>query len=92
MTYANMDLQSLPSVIELRVGTDPAERALQLSYYHCWSALQALNIIDDASTYPEQVINAGAQTTFATALDNLLVDLAAAVQHFEEIWVLVPSS
>lgn len=90
MTYANMDLQSLPSVIELRVGTDQAERALQLAYYHVWSAAQALNIIDDGGLIPEQVVNAGDSTAFATALDNVLTELASAIEYFEAIWLMIP--
>jgi hypothetical protein len=42
MTYPNMDLQSLPADIDLRVGTDQAERALQLSYWQIWAGVQAL--------------------------------------------------
>ncbi len=90
MTYPNMDLQSLPTSIELRVGTDQAERALQLAYYQVWAGIQALNIIDDQGIIPEQVVNAGDETAFATALDNLLTDLVASMVHFDAIWAMVP--
>ena len=90
MTYPNMDLQSLPADIDLRVGTDQAERTLQLSYWQIWAGIQSLNIIDDLGIYPEQVVNAGDETSFDTALDALLTDLVAAMVHFDEIWALVP--
>lgn len=90
MTYPNMDLQSLPSSIELRVGTDQGERALQLAYYQVWAGIQALNNIDDLGLRPEQVINAGDEAAFDTALDNLLTDLVASMVHFDAIWAMVP--
>lgn len=90
MTYPNMDLQSLPATIELRVGTDPAERTLQLSYYQIWAGIQGLKIIDDLGTVPEVVHNAGDDSAFATALDNLLTDLVAAMVHYDAIWAMVP--
>jgi hypothetical protein len=90
MTYPNMDLQSLPATIELRVGTDQAERALQLSYYQIWAGVQALNIIDEQGIRPEAVINAGEEANFDTSLDNLISDLVAAMVHFDEIWSYVP--
>lgn len=90
MTYPNMDLQSLPADIDLRVGTDQAERALQLSYWQIWAGIQGLNIIEDLGIRPEQVVNAGDEAIFDTALDALLVDLVAAMVHFDEIWVMVP--
>lgn len=90
MTYPNMDLQGLPIDIDLRVGTDQAERALQLAYWQCWAGIQALNIIDDLGLRPEQVVNAGDETVFDTALDNLLADLVAAMVHFDAIWAMVP--
>lgn len=90
MTYPNMDLQSLPSLIELRVGTDQAERALQLSYYQVWAGIQALNIIQDGGLYPEQVVNAGDEAAFDTAIGLLITDLVASMVHFDEIWAMVP--
>lgn len=90
MTYPNMDLQSLPIDIDLRVGTDQAERALQLAYWQIWAGIQALNIIDDLGLRPEQVVNAGDETSFDTALDNLLTDLVNSMVHFDEIWAMVP--
>jgi hypothetical protein len=90
MGYPNMDLQSLPSSIELRVGTDQAERALQLAYYQVWAGIQALNIIDDLGLRPDVVVAAGDEASFDTALDNLLTDLVAAMVHFDEIWSYVP--
>jgi hypothetical protein len=76
MTYPNMDLQSLPADIDLRVGTDQAERALQLSYWQIWAGVQA--------------VNAGDEAAFDTALTNLLTDLVAAMVHYDEIWAMVP--
>jgi hypothetical protein len=90
MTYPNMDLQSLPAGIDLRVGTDQAERAIQLAYWQIWAGIQALKIIDTLGIYPEQVVNAGDESSFATSLDNLLLDLVAAMVHFDEIWAYVP--
>lgn len=90
MTYPNMDLQSLPATIELRVGTDLAERTLQLAYYQLWAGIQGLKIVDDLGTVPEVVHNAGDDVTFATALDDLLTDLVAAMVHFDAIWAMVP--
>ena len=90
MTYPNMDLQNLPASIELRVGTDQGERALQLAYYQVWAGIQALNIIDDQGLRPETVINAGDEAIFDTALDNLLTDLVASMVHFDAIWAMVP--
>jgi hypothetical protein len=84
MTYPNMDLQSLPADIDLRVGTDQAERALQLSYWQVWSGVQALKLIQDLS------VNAGDEAAFDTALTNLLTDLVAAMVHYDEIWAMVP--
>lgn len=90
MAFPNMDLQSLPSNIELRVGTDQAERALQLSYYQVWAGIQALNLIDDLNIRPEQVVAAGDEATFDTALGNLITDLVAAMVHYDAIWLMVP--
>ncbi len=90
MTYPNMDLQSLPADIDLRVGTDQAERALQLSYWQVWAGIQALKIIQDLGIRPEQVVNAGDEAVFDTALTNLLNDLVAAMVHYDEIWAMVP--
>lgn len=90
MTYPNMDLQSLPSIVELRVGTDQAERALQLSYMQVWAAVQSLNIINEGGLYPEQVVNAGDEAAFDTALDNLITALVSATTYYDEIWAMVP--
>ena len=90
MTYPNMDLQSLPATIELRVGTDQAERALQLSYYQIWAGIQALNIIDEQGIRPEAVINAGEEANFDTSLDSLISALVGALVYFDEIWSYVP--
>jgi hypothetical protein len=90
MTYPNMDLQSLSRAVELRVGTDQAERTLQLAFMQCWGGIQALNIIDDLGIRPEAVVNAGDEAIFDTALDNLITDLVAAMVHFNEIWAMVP--
>jgi hypothetical protein len=90
MTYPNMDLQSLPADIDLRVGTDQAERALQLSYWQIWAGVQALKLIQDLGIRPEQVENAGDEAAFDTALTNLLTDLVAAMVHYDEIWAMVP--
>lgn len=91
MTYVNMDLQSLPQNIDLRVGTDQAERALQLSFWQCWGAVQGLQIIKDLGLYPELVINAGDQAAFDTALDNLITALVGATVYWDEIWAMVPA-
>ena len=90
MTYPNMDLQGLPADIDLRVGTDQAERALQLSYWHTWSGIQALNIISELGIRPEQVVNAGDEAIFDTALTNLITDLVAAMVHYDAIWAMIP--
>jgi len=90
MTFPNMDLQSLPTTIELRVGTDQAERALQLSYYQVWSALQALNIIDQQGLYPEQVVNAGDESSFDSAMSTLLAALVAALVQYDAMWAMLP--
>jgi hypothetical protein len=90
MTYPNMDLQSLPSIVELRVGTDQAERALQLSYMQVWAAVQSLNIIDEGNLYPEQVVNAEATAAFDTAIGNLVTALVSATTYYDEIWAMVP--
>ena len=90
MTYPNMDLQSLLHVTDLRVGTDQAERTLQLAAQQLWGGLQSLNYIDDMGLYPEAVVNAGDEASFDTALDNLISDLVAAMVHFNEIWAMVP--
>ena len=89
MAYPNMDLQNLPDGIDLRVGTDPTERALQLSYWQVWAGIQALNAIDVANSYPEAVINAAGQTAFDSAITGLVADLVAAMVHYDVIWALV---
>jgi hypothetical protein len=90
MTYPNMDLQSLPANIDLRVGTDQAERTLQLSYWQVWSGIQSLNIIENLGIRPEVVINAGDEAAFDTALDNLIAALVGATVYYDEIFVMVP--
>jgi hypothetical protein len=90
MAYPNMDLQSLPDGIDLRVGTDQAERALQLSYWQIWAAIQTLHDIDTRNLYPEKVVNAGDESTFDTNITNLVTDLVASMVHFDAIWALVP--
>ena len=90
MTYPNMDLQSLPANIDLRVGTDQAERALQLSYWQIWAGIQSLNIIDDLGIRPEVVVNAGDESAFDTALDNLISALVGATVYYDEIFAMVP--
>ena len=90
MTYPNMDLQSLPANIDLRVGTDQAERTLQLSYWQVWAGIQSLNIIDDLGIRPEVVINAGDEAAFDTALDNLIAALVGATVYYDEIFAMVP--
>lgn len=91
MTYPNMDLQSLPDVIDLRVGTDPQERALQLSYWQVFAALQGIKFIQDMPQYPETIVNAEKETEFDTAIGNLLGELTSAVGYYNEIWEMVPA-
>lgn len=90
MTYPNMDLQSLPANIDLRVGTDQAERTLQLSYWQVWAGIQSLNIIDSLGIRPEVVVNAGDEAAFDTALDSLIDALVAATVLYDEIFAMVP--
>ena len=91
MAYPNMDLQSLPGWdTDLRVGTDPTERAIQLSYWQIWAGIQALHGIDEANSYPEAVVNASGTAAFDTAIAALVVDLVASMVHFDEIFALVP--
>jgi hypothetical protein len=90
MAFPNMDLQSLPAIIDLRVGTDQAERALQLSYWQVWAAVQSLNFIKTSELYPEQVKNAGDEASFDTALDTLITALVAAVVEYDAIWAMLP--
>ena len=90
MTYPNMDLQSLPANIDLRVGTDQAERTLQLSYWQVWAGIQSLNIIENLGIRPEVVINAGDEAAFDTALDNLIAALVGATVYYDEIFAMVP--
>lgn len=89
MAYTNMTLSDLPAKIDLRIGTDSAEYALQLSYWQIWAAIQALHAIDSQNLYPEEVVNAGDQSSFDTAITNLVSDLTAAMVHFDEIWAMV---
>lgn len=90
MTYPNMDLQSLPMDIDLRVGTDQAERAIQLSYWQIWAGIQALKIIDDLGIYPERVVNGGDEVAFASALDSLIAALVAAMVYYNTILAFTP--
>jgi len=90
MTFPNMDLQSLPAMIDLRVGTDQAERALQLSFWQVWAAVQSANMIKTMALYPEQVKNAGDEAAFDTAIDNLIAALVAATVEYDAIWAMVP--
>ena len=90
MTFPNIDLQSLPSDMELRVGTDQAERALQLAYYQVFAAIQALNYIDTEGLYPEKVVNSSNEGSFDTAIGLLVADLVASVTHFQTIFDLEP--
>lgn len=97
MAYPNMDLQSLLRDMDLRVGTDQAERALQLAAMQVWAGIQALHYIDEMNLRPEKVQNAvgdipTALSDFDTAITALITDLVAAMVHFDEIWALVPSS
>ena len=95
MTYPNMDLQSLPDVIDLRVGTDPVERTLQLSYWQVFAALQGTHWVNANPQLPEKVeqaIDAGTVTEaqFNTAISELETALTTAVAKYEEIWKMVP--
>jgi len=91
MTYVNTDLQSLPPVIDLRVGTDPQERTLQLAYWQVFASLQGINDIKVNPQYPETIVNAGKESEFDTAIDNLLAELTSATGYFNEIWDMVPA-
>jgi hypothetical protein len=91
MTYVNMDLQSLPQNIDLRVGTDHAERTLQLSYWQCWGGIQGLQIVKNLGLVPEIVVNAGEEAAYATALDNLITALVGATVYWDEIFALLPT-
>jgi len=90
MTFPNIDLQSLPSDMELRVGTDQAERALQLAYYQVFAAIQALNYIDTEGLYPEKVVNSSNEGSFDTAIGLLVADLVASMTHFQAIFAMEP--
>ena len=90
MTFPNIDLQSLPGDMELRVGTDQAERALQLAYYQVFAAIQALNGIDVDGLYPEKVVNSSNESAFDTAIGLLVVDLVASMTHFQAIFAMEP--
>jgi hypothetical protein len=90
MTYPNMDLQSLPTDIDLRVGTDQAERALQLAYWQVWAGIRALAIIKDLGIRPEQVVNAGDESAFDSALTSLIGELNTSMVYFDTIWAMVP--
>ena len=88
MGYPAMDLQSLSQAVDLREGTDLAERTLQFSFIAVNAALQALNVVDDLGTVPEVVHNASQDAAFATALDNLITALVSAMTYFNTIWDL----
>ena len=88
MTYPNMYLQSLPAVIDLRVGTDPHERALQLSYWQVFAALQAVDAIVDNGWYPEAIVDAGEEANFDTEVGTLLTALTSAITQYNAIWDL----
>ena len=90
MTFPNIDLQSLPSDMELRVETDQAERALQLAYYQVFAAIQALNYIDTEGLYPEKVVNSSNEGSFDTAIGLLVADLVASMTHFQAIFAMEP--
>jgi hypothetical protein len=88
MTFPNFDLQSLPVVLDTRVGTDGVERALQLSYYQIFAALQVINSINTNSMYPEKVTENDLTASFDTIIDNLQTDLTNVFVHYDEIWAL----
>lgn len=90
MTYPNMDLQSLPRNMDLRVGTDPAERMLQLAYYQWFAGLQAVQGLIDGGQFPQRIIDGGDQAGFTTALGLLRDDMVAAGVHFTTIWAYTP--
>jgi len=90
MTYPNMTLPGLPDVIDLRIGTDQAERALQLSYWQVFAGMQALQSIKEDGLYPETVVNAGEEAAFDTALAALIAALSAADAQYKAIWAMVP--
>jgi len=90
MTYPNMTLPGLPDVIDLRVGTDQAERSLQLSYWQVFAGMQALQFIKEGGLYPETVVNAGDEGIFDTALNTLITALSAADAQYKAIWAMIP--
>jgi len=90
MTYPNMTLPGLPDVIDLRVGTDQAERSLQLSYWQVFAGMQALQFVIEGGLYPENVVNAGAEAAFDSAIATLVSSLSAADAQYKIIWALVP--
>ncbi len=90
MTYPNMDLQSLPDSIDLRVGTDAVERTLQLSFWQAFAALQGIGAIQAGSQYPETIVQAGEEAAFDTAIDNLVTAFTTVQTQFNAIWALVP--
>lgn len=90
MTYPNMDLQSLPNAIDTRVGTDPVERALQLAYWQCFAALQAVDNIINLGQYPELVEDAEETANFDTTIGTLRGELVSAIEDFVTIWSYVP--
>jgi hypothetical protein len=88
MTYPNVDLQSLP-FLELEVGTDPVERALQLSHAQVWAALLAIdNIYNGGSTaqYPERIVGSTEQTNFDTYVDAIRTALVTASTNYKLIF------
>ena len=90
MTYPNMDLQSLPDTIDMRVGTDPVERAIQLSYWQLFAALQAVNAIAEGSQYPEKVVDAGEEANFDTQIGLLVTSLSTSLSYYTTIFSYVP--
>ena len=73
----------------MRVGSDPVERALQLTHWHVFSALLAVKAINDGSAYPETIVNAGEEANFDIAITNLLTELTSAGTYYTAIWALV---
>jgi len=90
MTYPNMTLPGLPDVIDLRVGTDQAERSLQLSYWQVFAGMQALQFIIEGGLYPENVVNAELEGDFDTAIALLVGYLSDADAQYKAIWAMVP--
>ena len=89
MTYPNVDLQSLP-FLELDVGTDPVERAIQLAFSQCWAALLSIDAIYNGGTtaqYPERV-STEEESAFDTAVAGVRTELGSAVAYYKTIMAL----